>query len=144
LPLSSGFLPTILPAEQFLSPKSTKRFPHTHQALRRQKIETPRIEVAILWKLSFDSLECAGVRLKCSRMSFRDPISDPSSKTFLPDVISGPLFLDIRFWCQNLTPFGSNFDPVLVTFFDPFRDTFLDPNFDPVWTTFLTPFGPLF
>jgi len=33
-PLSSGFLPTIIPAEQFLSPKSTKRFPHTHQALQ--------------------------------------------------------------------------------------------------------------
>jgi len=32
-PLSSGFLSTIIPAEQFLSPKSTKRFPHTHQAL---------------------------------------------------------------------------------------------------------------
>jgi len=36
-PLSSGFLPTIIPAEQFLSPKSTKRFPHTHQALDKKR-----------------------------------------------------------------------------------------------------------
>jgi len=33
-PLSSGFLPTIIPAEQFLSPKTTKRVPHTHQELK--------------------------------------------------------------------------------------------------------------
>jgi len=31
-PLSSGFLPIILPAEQFLSPKTTEGVPHTHQA----------------------------------------------------------------------------------------------------------------
>jgi len=32
-PLSSGFLPTIIPAEQFLSPKLNCAFTHTHQAL---------------------------------------------------------------------------------------------------------------
>jgi len=36
-PLSSGFLPTILPAEQFLSPKTTEGVPHTHQALTNNK-----------------------------------------------------------------------------------------------------------
>jgi len=44
-PLSSGFLPTILPAEQFLSTKSTRRFPHTHQALESKPNHQNKIHV---------------------------------------------------------------------------------------------------
>jgi len=47
-PLSSGFLLTILPAEQFLSPKTTKSFPHTHQAPVFKNKEPPSIDTYTL------------------------------------------------------------------------------------------------
>jgi len=40
-PLSSGFLPTIIPAEQFLSPKLNCAFTHTHQASTSSKNQQP-------------------------------------------------------------------------------------------------------
>jgi len=45
-PLSSGFLPTIIPAEQFLSPKLNCAFTHTHQASLMITNPTHAIEVA--------------------------------------------------------------------------------------------------
>jgi len=49
-PLSSGFLPTILPAEQFLSPKNTRNVPHTHQALKANLTKKPKIDTPSLPK----------------------------------------------------------------------------------------------
>jgi len=49
-PLSSGFLPTIIPAEQFLSPKLNCAFTHTHQARARIKTQPEQDTSILYWK----------------------------------------------------------------------------------------------
>jgi len=88
-PLSSGFLLTIFAAEQFLSPKSTKRFPHTHQALTISKHKQEQDTRLFLKALR----SRAQVFVQSVRgCHFGTLFLVPLSETPLPDVISGPHF----------------------------------------------------